>query len=56
MSSLPNLPAEAPEIDDETKQVLTERLATLEEDEKSAKPWAEVKADILRKLQRPALR
>jgi hypothetical protein len=56
MSSLPNVPAEALELEDETKQILAERLATLEEDETSARPWADVKTEILRKLQRPASR
>jgi septation ring formation regulator EzrA len=56
MSSVPNLPAELPEIDDETQRVLAERLRTLEEDEKAARSWADVKAEILRKLERPASR
>jgi hypothetical protein len=55
MSSLPNLPGEA-EIDDETKRILTERLATLKENETPTKPWDDVKAEILRNLQRPASR
>jgi hypothetical protein len=51
MSSLPNVPGEALEINDETKRILAERLARLEEDETSARPWADVKAELLRKLQ-----
>jgi hypothetical protein len=40
----------------EESRVIRERLATYEEDRKTAKPWPEVKAEILRQLKQPAPR
>jgi hypothetical protein len=35
-------------IDDETWAILQERLKTFDEDVKAARPWSQVKADLLR--------
>ena len=51
MSSTPKRPSEQPEeIDEETKMILSERLKTIDEDEKSARPWPEVRAELRKKL------
>jgi len=46
--------ADAEEIDEETRSILEERLKTFDEDVKAARPWSEVKTDLLRKLKQPA--
>jgi len=49
MASQPTRPGPKPELDDETKAVLTERLKTLEQDRKTARPADEVFRRILQK-------
>ncbi|MGC2660125.1 MAG: hypothetical protein WA324_19370 [Bryobacteraceae bacterium] len=44
----------AEEIDEETKTILTERLKTIDEDAKAARPWVEVRAELREKLKHPA--
>jgi hypothetical protein len=39
---------------DETLRTLAERDATFEEDRKTAEPWRDVKAELLRNLKHPA--
>jgi hypothetical protein len=45
---------EAEEIDEETKAILTERLKTIDEDAKAARPWSEVRAELRENLKHPA--
>jgi hypothetical protein len=49
MSSQPTRHGPKPELDDNTKAVLTERLKTLEKDRKNARPADEVFRRILQK-------
>jgi hypothetical protein len=44
--STPARPEET--IDDETKRILAERDKVFEQEEKKARPWREVRAEILR--------
>ena len=53
MSSTPARPDTEPGIDPETERIIRERLATFDEDVKTAKPWSEVEARILQKLKTP---
>jgi hypothetical protein len=46
MNTTPVRPEVKPETDD-TEATVRERLATLEQDKKTAKPWPEVKGRIL---------
>ncbi len=41
-------------VDEETMAILDERLKTIDEDAKSARPWREVMAEIRAKLKHPA--
>jgi anti-sigma factor RsiW len=50
----PQRPGEPEEIDDETKAILNERLKTIDEDAKTARPWAEVRAELRQKLRHAA--
>ena len=45
---------EAEEIDEGTKAILAERLKTIDEDAKVARPWAEVRAELREKLKHSA--
>jgi hypothetical protein len=49
LATQPNRPNEKPELDDETKAVLAERLKTLEQDRKFAIPADEAFRRILQK-------
>jgi hypothetical protein len=49
MSTQPTRPGPKPELDDDIKAVLTERLKTLEKDRKNARPADEVFRRILQK-------
>ncbi len=49
MATQPTHPDEKPELDDETKAILSERLKTLERDRKSAIPADEAFRLILQK-------
>lgn len=42
-------------VDEETMAILDERLKTIDEDAKSARPWREVMTEIRAKLKHPAL-
>ena len=44
------------EIDEETRQILDDRLQTADEDQKTARPWREVLKDAKRKLEHTAPR
>jgi hypothetical protein len=54
MATNPTRPgAKSEEVDPETQRVIEQRLATFDEDVKTASPWAEVEARILQKLKPP---
>jgi hypothetical protein len=44
----PIRPSSEAEIDEETKRILGERDAIFEQEKKAARPWQDVRADILR--------
>ena len=44
----PTRPGTEAEIDDDTKRILLERDAIFDQEAKAAKPWREVKAEIIR--------
>ena len=47
-------PGEKPELDDETKAILTERLKTIDRDAKESEEWTpELKASLIRELKHP---
>jgi len=51
MASTPIRPDTKPEeIDPETERIINERLATFDEDVKTASPWAEVEARLMKRL------
>jgi hypothetical protein len=50
----PQRPGEPAEIDEQTKAILTERLKTIDEDAKTARPWREVLAESRQKLKQLA--
>jgi hypothetical protein len=52
----PTRPGAEAEIDEETKRVLDERLASLDEDIKEARPAAEVIRELRKKYRPPAPR
>jgi hypothetical protein len=52
----PTRPGTESEIDEETKRILDERLASLDEDIKEARPADEVIAELRKKYQPPAPR
>lgn len=56
MSANPSRPASEPELDDETKAILDERLKTLDEDARTARDAREVVTEIRAKLKHPAQR
>jgi hypothetical protein len=57
MATTPIRPStERQEIDPETERIIKERLATLDEDVKTASSWSEVEARIFQKLKDPKLR
>jgi hypothetical protein len=56
MSTSANRPVQPEEIDEETRRVLDERLKTLDEDVKAARPADEVIAELRAKFKRPAPR
>ncbi len=45
----PTRPGADTEIDEETKLILEERARMFEQEKKAARPWPEVRAEILRK-------
>jgi hypothetical protein len=53
MSTTPTRPGAKPEIDAETERIIHERLATFDEDLKTAAPWNEVEARLRQKLKTP---
>ncbi len=51
VASTPIRPDTEPqEIDRETDRIINERLATFDEDVKTASPWAEVEARLMKRL------
>ena len=46
----PQRPGAPEEIDEVTKAILNERLKTIDEDAKAARPWAEVRAALRKNL------
>jgi hypothetical protein len=56
MSANPTRPASDPELHDETKAILDERLRTLEVDSKNAGDAREAVSEIRAKLKHPAPR
>ena len=52
----PTRPGTEAEIDEETKRILDERLASFDEDIKEARPADEVIAELRKKYQTPAPR
>ena len=46
-------PTRPDEITDEERREIEKRLATFDEDVKTASPWAKVEARLLRKLKTP---
>lgn len=58
MASTPHRPGSEPveDLDEETKRILDERLATFDEDLKTARPAAEVIRELREKFRHPAPR
>jgi hypothetical protein len=54
MSSVPTRPSTEPEVTEEEKRIILERLATYEEDKKSAVDAREALAEIRSTLKSPA--